>query len=115
MPDGHKLVADFATSEVDHHSALCREYLESNEFNYYCLEDVLAMYQAPHDCVMFDGEWLCQDDMVHAWKEGCIELKGASHCGPDMVEIALQGCIELDNELVCPTAVGTKRKGYSNR
>ena len=26
MPDGHKIVGDFATSEVDPHSALCREH-----------------------------------------------------------------------------------------
>ena len=109
MHDGHKLLANFATENEDHHSALCRDH-EGIEF---CLERVLDLYQAPHDCVMFGGEWLCQDEMIHAWKEGCIDINGHRICGPTMVDIVLQSCVEIQKEHVCPTAVGTKRNGYS--
>ena len=108
MHDGHHLVADFPTPHHDHHSALCREH-EEMEF---CLENILDLYDVPHDCVMFAGEWLCQDELVHAWKEGCIDVTGHELCGPDMIDVVLQGCLDLDNEWVCPTAVGTKRGGY---
>jgi len=42
----------------------------------FCLENILDLYETPHDCVMFADEWLCQDEIVHAWKEGCIEVRG---------------------------------------
>ena len=55
MHDGQSLIADFAKPEYDHHSSLCREH-DGIEF---CLETILDMYQAPHDCVMFGEEWIC--------------------------------------------------------
>ena len=55
MHDGHHLVADFPTAHHDPHSALCREH-EQMEF---CLENILDLYDAPHDCVMFANEWIC--------------------------------------------------------
>ena len=63
---------------------------------------------------MFAGEWLCQDEMVHAWKEGCVEVNGHRICGPKMVDSVLQSCVEIDHDWVCPTAVGTKHGGYHN-
>ena len=53
--DGHHLAVDFATPHHDPHSALCREH-EGMEF---CLEDILELYEAPHDCVKFADEWIC--------------------------------------------------------
>ena len=108
MHDGHRLVADFPKPHHDHHSALCREH-EEMEF---CLENILDLYEVPHDCVMFDGEWLCQDEIVHGWKEGCIDANDRNLCGPDMIDVVLQGCLDLEDQWVCPTAVGTKRGGY---
>ena len=78
----------------------------------FCLENILDLYEAPHDCVMIADEWLCQDELVHAWKEGCITVKDHDLCGSDMIDVVLQGCVDMDDEWVCPTAVGTKRGGY---
>ena len=103
MHDGHSLLADFATPDYDHHSALCRMHKDIE----FCLENVLDLYKPPHDCVMFAGDWICQDEMVHAWKEGCIEIHGHTLCGQEMVDVVLQGCVDLDHEWVCPTAIGT--------
>lgn len=103
MKDGPILKADFATPVYDRHSALCRIH-EDIEF---CLENILDLYQPPHDCVMFAGEWLCQEEMVHAWKEGCVEVDDHQVCGKDMVDVVLQSCIDIDNDWICPTAVGT--------
>lgn len=110
MHDDYELIADFPTSHVDRHSALCREH-DGIEF---CLENILDLYQAPHDCVMFAGEWLCQDEMVHAWKEGCVAINHHEVCGPTMVEAVLQSCVDIDHDWVCPTAVGTKGTHYHN-
>ena len=85
MHDGHRIKAEFATPFYDHHSALCRRH-DGIEF---CLENILDLYKPPHDCVKFDGEWICQDEMVHAWKEGCIDVNGRVICGPTMVDIVL--------------------------
>ena len=106
--DGHHLKSHFATAHHDPHSALCREH-EGMQF---CLENILDLYEAPHDCVMFADEWICQDEMVHSWKEGCIIMNGDEFCGPSMIDIVLQSCIEQDEDWVCPTAVGTKTTGY---
>ena len=89
MHDGHKLHANFATEKEDRHSALCRD----QKGNQFCLEQILDMYQAPHDCVKIGGEWLCQDELVHAWKEGCIDIHEYRFCGPEMVDLVLQECI----------------------
>lgn len=53
--DGHHLESHFATAHHDPHSALCRE----NEGMQFCLENILDLYEAPHDCVMFADEWIC--------------------------------------------------------
>lgn len=59
MKDGHELVADFsmgaAVSHHDNHSGMCR----TDGKETYCLENVMELYQPPHDCVMFAGEWIC--------------------------------------------------------
>ena len=104
MHDGHLLKADFATPIYDRHSALCRTH-DGIEF---CLENILDLYQPPHDCVMFAGEWLCQEEMVHAWKEGCVDVDHHTACGKDMVDVVLQSCIDINENWVCPTAVGTQ-------
>ena len=110
MHDGQSLIADFAKPEDDHHSSLCREH-DGIEF---CLETILDMYQAPHDCVMFGEEWICQDEMIHGWKEGCLEVNSHQLCGSSMVDLVLQNCIDIESKWVCPTAIGTKRTGYNN-
>ena len=111
MHDGHELVADFPTLHNDRHSALCRMH-EGIDF---CLENIIDLYSPPHDCVMFSGEWLCQDDMIHAWKEGCVEINDHTICGNTMVEAVLQSCVDIDHDWICPTAVGTKNIHYHNQ
>ena len=77
MTDGHTLVADFATAQLDSHSALCREHHDLE----FCLENILDLYKPPHDCVLFADEWVCRDEMVEAWKEGCIDVAHHHLCG----------------------------------
>ena len=60
MHDGHNLTADFASEHHDPHSDLCRRHMGIE----YCLSTILDLYSAPHDCVMFGGEWLCQKQMT---------------------------------------------------
>lgn len=50
MTDGQRLLAHFAD---DHsHSNLCRDDPEGNE---YCLDEILDLYEPPHDCLKIDG------------------------------------------------------------
>ena len=102
LEDGYKIVADFDRPGYD---SLCREYGGEEK----CLDDIFDLYEAPHDCVMFDGNWLCQDEIVYFWKEGCVELYGQRLCGHTMMDIVLQQCATIDGTQICPTAVGTKK------
>ncbi len=110
MSDGHDLIAEFPTAEHDPHSGLCRKHQDIE----FCLENILDLYKAPHDCVMFSGEWLCQDEMVHAWKTGCVSIANHDVCGNDMVDAVLQSCVDIDHDWICPTAVGTRSTNYHN-
>ncbi len=63
---------------------------------------------------MFSGQWLCQDEMVHAWKTGCVSIANHDVCGNDMVDAVLQSCVDIDHDWICPTAVGTRNTNYHN-
>ena len=109
MDDGHEFVADFPTADHYRHSGLCRTHQDIE----FCLDNILDLYSAPHDCVMFAGEWLCQDEMVHAWKTGCVSIAHHEVCGNTMVDAVMQSCVDVDSDWICPTAVGTRNISYN--
>lgn len=105
---GHQLVAEFANAHHDDCSGMCR----THEGIKFCVNDILELYQPPHDCVMFADVWMCRDEIVLGWKSGCVVINEKEICDGSMVDVALQGCVDVDNEWICPTAVGTKHTGY---
>lgn len=86
MSDGHHLDVSIPSEHRrGAHDDICRRH-EGIEF---CMDNILDLYSQPHDCVMFSGEWLCQDTMIHAWKSGCVVLNNHKICGPDMIDSVL--------------------------
>ena len=111
MDDGHILQGEFATAHQDKHSGLCRHH-EGFDI---CLENIIDLYTQPHDCVTYADEWICQDEMIHAWKEGCVHVAEQNICGRTAIEVVLQMCIDINDDWICPTAVGTKHAGYHEK
>lgn len=110
MNDGRSFIAEFPKGKHGKRfSGLCRHH-EGLDI---CLENIVDLYKQPHDCVMYADEWICQDDMIHAWKEGCIVVDDNTICGPTAIEVVLQMCVDIQDEWICPTAVGTKHAGYT--
>ena len=110
MADGHHLQASFEGSYSDEYTALCRRHNHMD----ICLENIVDLYAAPHDCIMIANHWHCRDEMINAWRTGCMEVDDHEVCGPHMIQVVLQGCIDIDDDWVCPTAVGTKHSGYNS-